>query len=320
MTLPYLARALCLLLCGGGLLQPLLECVAWTLGPFVLRLQQPARKAERRLFLLVLAARALPWALALAFLVPAYLRAEDNRSAEHVSLVSAGFAAAVLLWSVAGLLRAMQSVHAARRCVRRSRLIPGTRFHHPPVLLYPGHPALIAVAGVFRPSILVSPALLAEGRFTPATLEVAFAHERAHAQHYDNLKSLVLASLPHLSFGTAAHSSPYGRWRLASELAADEEGTGGLPGSSLLLAGMLVSLAQQTTQLVPRGVTALHTESEHLRLRVECLLHRRPLSANHRRSPSARIFLGAALGVVILLGALCHLFGHRAAEFLFHGA
>ena len=318
MILPYLARTLCLILCSAGLLHMALECAAWTLCPGMLRVQSSARRTERTLFAVALASRALPWFLVFTILVPAYLRAEDNRAAEHVSLASVGFAACVLLWSLLGLLHAASTVIAAQRCVRRSTPAPDV-LSQTPVLLYSGHPTLIAVAGIFRARILVGPALLEGGRYSPQALAVAFAHERAHVRHRDNLKNLLLSLLPHVALASSKRPSIQQRWRLASEMAADEEGTGGTPENSLLLAGMLVSLARQTGQAFPPGVTALHAGSEHLRLRVENLLRQRSASLPSQPATYSKLAIGGLTLLFSALCALCSLLGHRAAEFLFHG-
>ena len=330
MPLPYFARAVCLMLCSAALLQFAFELFARAVIPVLLQIhaQARARRLERWLFVLALTTRLAPWGLALGLILPAYLRAEDNHNAEQVTLVSLGFAACVLLWSAMGVLRAARAVAAGRRCVRRSW--PTARdARQSPVMLYPDHPSLLAVAGVFRCSILVSPAMLDGERFSAAALEVAFAHEWAHVQQRDNLKILLLAVLPHVTLSSCARASLSRQWRLAAEMAADEEGTSRRPDRSLLLASMLVALARDAGPGLPQGVTALHADSEHLRLRVERLLEPRPgegrddplsVRAFFRGPRSAVLLVTTGLVLMTSLLILCPLLSHSAAELLFHGA
>ena len=194
-----------------------------------------------------------------------------------------------------------------------------------PVLLHPGERSLLAVAGVFSARVIVSQPLLNTARFSAAGLEVAFAHEAAHIRHRDNLKLFLLTLLPHIPMATRNRPSIYQRWRLAAELAADEEGVRGEPARSLALAQMLVTMAREANAVPPRGLMALFSAPEHLRVRVERLLAARAVPPSAASSAKAgrrdlRVWLlfTASTGVLSAVSLLCVLFGHRAAELLLH--
>jgi hypothetical protein len=323
MQLSYLARVICLALCSAGLLHMLLEGTAW----FVSGLLPPvaggsARRVERSLFLLALAARLMPWLLSFGLLVPAYLRGEDNPAAERVGSASLALAACVLVWSLTGIVRALAAALKVHRCCRLCRVV-GRSADDLPLLLYPGERSLLAVAGVFAAKVIVSQPLLDANRFSRAALAVALAHEAAHVRHRDNLKLLLLSLLPHVSFSTESLPSLQQRWRLAAELAADEEGTEGEPARSLLLAQMLVAMAREGSCGLPQGLVGLFSASEHLRVRVERLLAppdstSGPTLHSRRTSRTAIVSLAGCAAALTLLAMACLLFGHPAAEYLLH--
>jgi len=320
MQMSYLSRVVCLALCSAGLLLIVLELAALALSPWLLRVDSNnARRAEQRLFLVLLVTRVLPWLLVLCLLIPAYIHGEDNPFAERVGIVCLTCAACIFLVSLVGLARVLCAARAVRQCCRLCRAA-GRSSNDLPLLLYPGERSLMAVAGVFFSRLIVSQTLLDPARFSSAAVEVALAHEAAHVRHRDNLKLLLLSLLPHIAAPTKSRASLQERWRLAAELAADEEGTRGEPGRSVLLAQLLVAIAREGTGGVPQGLVALLSGPEHLRVRVERLLAAPPAASPGAAGPGLPALLPLA-GLASLLAALgyaCLLFGHRAAEFLLH--
>lgn len=324
MQLSYLLRVVCLVLCGSGGLQVAFEYAAWFPASALLHNagNGSARKAEQALFRLTLAGRLGPWLLALLFLLPAYVRGEDNVAAEHVGVASLTLAIGLLSWWTFVFMRLILTVYRLHRSCQSYPEV-GRMPGNLPVLLYPGPRSVMAVAGLFSARIIVSQSLLETHRFSAAALQVAFAHEGAHVRHRDNLKALLLGLVPHLPFFTKGQPSPVQFWRLAAEMAADEEGTQGQPELSLLLAEMLVTLAQEDHRL-SLGMMALCSESEHLRFRVERLLQ--PIDRSNV-SAAAKISRQGKLSLVITMTAFaaflialcygCTVLGHRAAELLF---
>ena len=326
MQLSYTYRLICLALCSAGLLLLLMESIAWMAAPLLLAQSASAnaRRAERSLFLLALFARLAPWLVALGAWVPAYVRGEDNLLQERVGWLCITGAICVLAWSLHCCLRALRAWVSAQRCCRVC-LQAGTTPTGLPMLIHPSERPLLAVAGLFRPRMIVSRSLLTSGHLSADALDLAFLHEGAHARHYDNLKLAILTLLPHIPFATRSRPSVEQQWRLAAEMAADEDGVNGRPEHSVLLAETLVAMARKSSQLVPRGSLALLSRPEDLRIRVERLLQRRPVdlrgaqtTALHYLSDRAKY---ALLSGLALLTALCYLgweLGHHAAEVLLH--
>lgn len=317
MPLTLLLRTLCFALACAASLQMLFECLAWRLAPRTPEAAAlgRARGLERRLFALTLAARLLPWLLTFGLLVPAYLRGEDNPATERVGLVSLLLAVATLAWIAASLLRAaitaIRTRQYCRTCHTTGHVIDGR-----PVLAHGGSRSLLAIAGVLRPRLLISQSLLDA---QSPRLGVAFRHEAAHASQRDNLKLLLLSLLPAIPFATAARPSLDSRWRLASELAADEDATHGNAEHSLELAALLVSLARSHTA-TPSTLATLLSAPEHLTLRVERLLHHaQPGTARalpRRERDAATLVLAAGCLAALVCAAAA--FGHRLAELLLH--
>jgi len=182
---------------------------------------------------------------------------------------------------------------------------------------------LMAVAGLFSSSVIVSRSFLDTERFSTASLDVAFAHESAHARHRDNLKLLILSALPHIHVAAGGQSLGQ-RWRLAAEIAADEEGTQGKPERALMLAEMLIAVARGASPAVAEGLMTLSSESESLRVRVERLLELvpsvAPLEAEGNAASGALgsgFVLACCATVVAVLGCASGMLGHRFAELLF---
>ena len=181
MQLSYMSRVICFALCSAGLLQIVLECAASAAAPLLLRksLVRSARETEKSLFLLALFARLTPWLLVFIFLLPNYVRGEDNGSAEHVALVSIAFAVVVILWLFVSLARMFRSFYRTYRwphlCREAGRTPDGS-----PLLVCEGDDMLMAVAGLFSSSVIVSRSFLDTERFSTASLDVAFAHGTIH--------------------------------------------------------------------------------------------------------------------------------------------
>lgn len=323
MQLSYIGRIACVALCSIGLLQAVFECVAWVVSMTLSSNlnSQRARFIERLLFVLALTARIGPSLLVLAFLLPAYLRGENNVLTEHVGTACVIAAAIVFVsfsYSSARLLLGMWDMQRCfGMCHEMTRSSDGL-----PILLYPGGRPLLAVAGVFSSRIIVSQGLLDSSCFPATALDVAFAHERAHVRHHDNLKLLLLRMFPHITVGTSSRPSVEKQWRFFAELAADVEGTEGRWEQSLLLAEMLVAMARGGKHQLPDLYLALFSRKEDLEVRVERLLD--PISAMTEGTDSVeRRFQERPLAAVILLsstlvlGAIactCIHLGHQLAE------
>jgi hypothetical protein len=323
MQLSYVCRLVFLVLCGAGLLQLLLEFIAWQMAPLFIRqtIAVSARRGERSLFLLALFARVSPWPVVLCAWLPAYMRGEDNVSGERVGFFCLIGAAGVLVWSLLCCLRVVWAwVGTWRFCNRCSAA--GNSHYGLPVLLYPGERPLLALVGVFRSRIIVSQSLLNSKRFSAEFMDIALRHETAHARQHDNMKLLLLSLVPHFPLATRKQASLGQHWRLAAEMAADEDGVMGQPERCVQLAELLVTMARETNTLIPQGSFALLARPEDLGARVDRLLSQAVRSATHGDFSQAALQTGCTLvlgiGSLITLCYLCAHLGHRAAEVLLH--
>ncbi len=321
MTLSYLCRILCFALCGAGVLQIVFEGLAWSASGPVMSIipRVSARSKERRIFLLALGARIAPYILLLWVFVPAYTRKEDNLAGERVGLFAVTLAVLVLTWFVITLLRVLFAVLRSNRYLNSCRSIGQTR-EGIPLRMAPESRPLLAVTGIFSPTILLSQTLLDECRFPTPALQAALAHEAAHAWQYDNFKQLLLGLFPHVGLGTSVRASLEQQWRLHAELAADEQGTQQQGGQcAILLAEMLLALAREKAVDLSFTSIALLSRPNDLRVRVEHLLGQAKPSAS---SSSWRDALGVACAVslpVLAIAVLVYIGaheGHQVAEFV----
>lgn len=298
MDLSYLLRLLCLVVVVVGAVHALGQLALAACSRPILRLlaAATARGRERALYLLQAAPLCAAFLFAGALCVPEYLRLEPANSAEAVSPLCLALAAAVVLWFGASALR------GARLCLRTVRFTRACeRCAHPlesaaelPLLALPQTGPLIALAGFFRPTLLVSRDLLAGRMLDPAALAVAFDHERSHAAHRDNWKLLSLRLLPGLGW------NPWlAEWKSAAEWAADDDAARGDAARRLLLAETLLRVARcAPAAALPILHTGFSCREQELAARIDRLL-REPAPCNAAR----RSLLVAAAALVLALAA-----------------
>jgi hypothetical protein len=256
MTTEYFVRLICLSLAAFfavHLLAGLAISLAATTAARVAGYLRP-RLAAR----ILLALRFLPVTLGLfviaALCVPSYLQLEPGEGAEEVGWAGVIAAAmAVAIWSVA-IFRGLRTVLRSRR-------------------LRDGNVPLIALAGIIRPRLLVSPVI--RKHLTGDQLRVALHHERAHAAAWDNGKRLLLAFAPGLLPGVHGFTALERHWSRFTEWAADDDAIQGDPDRSLALAAALVRMARMRSAPLPLASGLL--DGEGLTERVDRLLHPAPL-------------------------------------------
>jgi hypothetical protein len=116
---------------------------------------------------------------------------------------------------------------------------------------------VFAVVGVRRPRLFVSTRVLEA--LTPAEVEAALAHERAHLAARDNLKRLAMASAPDLLRLFPASRALEGEWARAAEAMADARASAGDGDTALALAAGLVKVARLTARpAAGLPISALH--------------------------------------------------------------
>ena len=314
MLLPYWLRMVCLVFFCVGLIECALLLLLRLLTPAIDRVlsRLSARWQERAYFAIPVVPHFAAFTLAAVVVAPQYFLSETNLLNERVGMIciaGALVAAAryVYFFARAALLmgrplpwrKALTPVYAAGLSIRVAESE------------YP----LLAVAGLLSPKIIVSRRLLDSTMFSPEALQIALAHETAHIRHFDNLKLFLLASfaLP-LSAGADVR-----RWRLAAEIAADQEASASCRSRAILLAETLLIAARAVPSHQPASLMlGLLPYEEDLEKRIENLL-----GSKSERAAGAGHFTLLAGGLLMLcaVGSLLQLTlesFHGLAEFVLH--
>ena len=298
MITPYLVRLLCLCLASFFLVYLALSLLSLAAAPAAIRLAK--RTTPLAATRLLLAVRLFPLAFSLlvlfALCLPSYLLLEPEANAERIGL---GCIAAALMgaavWAIS-IARSLRATADSLGCLRRCRGVGAEmRFAGEPlpVSVIEGETPVLALAGVLRPRIVLSRAVLRS--LSPEQLETALSHERAHSISRDNLKRLLLLLAPDpIPFfrGLAALDR---HWAKYTEWAADDRAVAGDTRRSLSLASALVRMARlgSPARLAPL-MASLVARDEDLSARVNRLLRSGP----PRESP--RLQLRLALGVALV--------------------
>lgn len=282
----YGTRLLALALAGGLLTYVAASLLAVAMaGPLLHRIDtagaQLSSPERARAWLLGL--RLLPLWLSLMvvgwMLVPSFLWLETPGVRERVDWLFIWFAvlgAVLALWGLGAASRALWYSHVySRRCRAGATRLP----MDPAVWVVPEAAPRLALAGVFRPRLLVSRSVLE--RLSPAQLRAALRHEHAHQNAHDNFKRLLLLAAPAL-VARRAQCRMEAMWRRLTEWCADDRSVAtpdaadpNLAERSLSLATALVEVASMhggTTLPCGLAVSSLNGNDRDLATRVERLL------------------------------------------------
>jgi hypothetical protein len=168
-------------------------------------------------------------------------------------------------------------------------------------------PALILV-GIRRPKVMVS--YLAANVLSNDELQVAVRHELGHRHAWDNLKKVLISTIPFPGMGGIENA-----WREAAELAADDAAVTDRQ-EALDLAAALIKLSRSFHQC-PKMllVTGLVSSSSSISLRVGRLLHWRQTRRRFRHPWRwiLLLLLAMLIGVGSNYGAALAL-THRSTE------
>ena len=272
MTLPYLARLLCLILASVfvvHLFAATLVALCTRRAIARARSLTPARAAG-----LLLTLRLLP-ALMAAFVAfglctPSYLWLEPYDTDESIGFLCLLFAAPGALLCAIALVRAARALSGAflfaRRCRQSGRELPACAGL--PVLVVESSTPLLALIGILRPRVVVSQAI---ADALPADeLSAVLHHELAHCTARDNLKRMAIFLSPaFLSAGRELERA----WMVFSEYAADARAAGGDPSRSIALASALVRVARfGLSSPGPALAMSVLGPASHLATRVDRLL------------------------------------------------
>jgi Zn-dependent protease with chaperone function len=314
MILPYTLRLLCLCFASFFLIHAALGLAVWTATPGAMRVGESMRPRSGARFLLAL--RLLPVTLGALVVtglcVPSYLWLETNEATERVGLACCAMALLGMLVCASSLMRSIRalflSVRQARGCEREGR--PERESGSVPVTVMNSNAPVLALAGLIRPRVIVSRAVLQT--LSREELEAALEHEHAHRKSQDNLKRLLLFLAPDILPFSRAFTRLNQGWARLIEWAADDEATEGDSHRSVSLAAALVHMARigSAAAVSPLTSSFLGNDQE-LSARVDRLLGLTPIHGNAPRRARTMLGISAALIIVLAIAAMI-----RPATFL----
>lgn len=157
---------------------------------------------------------------------------------------------------------------------------------------------IVALAGLFRPRLLVAGSVL--DACPPDEMQVILAHEEWHLRNGDNLRRLLVAIAPDVMMWTPLARRLSALWHSAAEDAADAEAAVTHPAARVALAEALIRIGR----MAPAGSTptvlpaSAFFRGENLERRIRRLLDPAANFGSHRRRSS---WLIAAAGSILIV-------------------
>lgn len=295
---------------AGAVLAAAAVVALWRRRPDVFSASVPQQRAARLLALrLAPVCSAVISALLLAL---AFLRYEPAATRERPGLVLLGVAGVGLAFWLTAYWRAALDLRRMARVARIARLCPRAAFGGDDVVVVEAAFPVAAVAGWWRPRVLLSSRILAE--CSAEEIDLIVAHERAHIHGRDNIVRALLRCLPDPLGATRAGLEIEHAWTLAVEEAADDQAAGDSAERRATLASALVRVAGLADGAAPAWMPTLaFYQGEHLRQRVTALLARRA-TARPRRSTA--LMLSAGVGLFVAAGISGASTIHRITEWI----
>jgi hypothetical protein len=247
MSLPYTMRLLCLCWASFFVVHMVLAMVARLGAGTAVRVAEhmKPRAASRLLFVVRISPLVLTLFAVLAFCIPSYLWLEPEASGERVGLVCLVMAlSGIAIWASA-LVRVGAAIRGTVRYLHhchhhgRKVTVPG---EVSPALVLADKAPVLAVAGVFRPQLVISRRVMRG--LSAAEREAALRHEQAHLSAGDNLKRFLILLAPDVFPFIRTFGSLECAWSKFTEWAADDHATEGDPQRALSLASALVRVAK----------------------------------------------------------------------------
>ena len=276
---------------------PPIHAIVWT----VIRAWRHASRRARRatdadlIFFGSIAPAAVAVGVAVLVTLPAFVLFEPAGRNERPGLlmaVSAAVGAGYLLTVVA---RVLNVVRLSRRCTTTwmsdAYALQTPHWGLPAYAIHADYP-VVAVAGVFRPRLLIDRRVLES--CSAEELRAIAAHEYAHVKNQDNARRLLIAAC------IGSHSAAAQQWRYMAEVAADERAAID-PDRAVVLAGALIKIARLAAIAPAPSIpfSAIH-DGGLLEIRVHRLLSMTPVPArNNRRG----LVLTCVAVLVIMLAA-----------------
>jgi bla regulator protein blaR1 len=263
----------------------------------------------------VLGVRLLPAmgsaAFVLTVVLPAFLLYEPRHAHDQpgpLLVISALFALLVL---GDGVRRGLRAWRATRVLVRSSRPHLTHRTGGAEVAVINVKEPLVGVVGGLKQRIVAARCVATA--CDDEEFRQVLAHEAAHMDARDNLKLLMLLTMPDALAWSSTGSALTEHWRAATELEADERASGADPRKRVALASALIKVARLSIASGrSRRASRASTPVSGLEHRVRRLL---APSTDMRRSFPARRLLTCAL-LVPLLAVPLYASVHRLIEAL----
>jgi beta-lactamase regulating signal transducer with metallopeptidase domain len=298
-------RTIVLALAWFTAINAIASLLAWILSPRL----SPLRVHNARRFMLV---RMFPAAASLLFaafvFLPSHLAFEPRDATETLGVVWLVLAGCGSVLVVRSVVRGERAWRAGRRLLSANRL---RRTGAAGVRELEGF-AGVSLAGVIHPQILIGAEVTRE--LTPAELDVAVAHERAHGDALDNLTRWFILCAPDFFGGSTRARRLEDDWHEAAECLADARAVAGDRLRALHLASALVKVARLSAITPPYVVPAWSTLNDPplLERRVRHLLSDALTSPAPSRRPFAA---GLTMAAGLLLFATAAAAGlHRVTE------
>lgn len=264
----------------------------------------------------VLSARLLPAAgsatLVLTVVLPAFLLYEPRHAHDQpgpLLVISALFTLFVLL---DGVRRGWRAWWATRTLLRSSQPPPAQPAGgSSEVTVLNVKEPLVGVVGGWKQRVVAAPCVAAA--CDHEEFRQVLAHEAAHMDSRDNLKLLMLLTMPDALAWFATGKALTEHWRAVTELEADERASGTDPRKRVALASALIKVARLSIASGrPRRASRVGSHLSGLEHRVRRLLA--PSAAMHRSFPARRLVTCALL--VPLLAVPLYASVHRLIEVL----
>ena len=267
----------------------------------------------------VLGVRLLPAmgsaALVLTVVLPAFLLYEPPHAQDHPGPLLVASALFALLVLGDGARRGWRAWRATRALVRGA---PPLRTHRPAgeteVTVINVEAPLVGVLGGWKQRIVAARCVAAA--CDQEEFRQVLAHEAAHRDARDNLKLLLLLTLPDALAWLPTGRALTAQWRAATELEADERASGSDPRQRVALASALIKVARLSIASGRPRNTARAVRPDApvagLEQRIRRLLA--PSPAIRRNFPGRRVLTCALL--VPLLAVPLYASVHRLIEAL----
>lgn len=309
MVLPYYLRLVCLCFATFLVVHALSWLVIRSIAPAAVRVAGTVRPrlSSRLLFALRMAPSAVTLFIVIGFCVPSYVWLEPDIAGErvgYVCLLAAALGAAGWVVSLPrGFASVVRTARYLRACQRNGSETSGGQ-ESTEVLLVKDDAAVMAVAGVLHPRLVVSQPVM--DALSPEQREAAFRHEAAHRASRDNLKRLLFLLSPGVLPGVSGLSALERGWAKYTEWAADDEAVSGDQARALSLASALVRIAKLGVHQAPSYLLAsLLDDDRDLAPRVDRLLRKpayveKPLQPLEVFARNAAFIVGGATATILL--------------------